>query len=240
MAVTKTAAQAINEVYLRATGKVSNFTITDTKGVKILALLNHFQDEWAEEDWTSMYTLFTLADAVTATDTFALLPAIHHISEQEGDFVRINHTDGVRETPYTVVKITKLYNDGPIVRAGGNLIANAAGTVAQKGQNLIFSRAFVATDPQFGGSIKVPGYAKPATLSANTDVLSVDNPKWLIARVAAEYVRNDVTRVQLYDSLLGEAGQEWDKMKAANNVVQSDEVYTGGWNPMPGVGGAFD
>lgn len=240
MAVSKTVNQAINDVYLRATGKAASLTVADTKGIKILALLNHFMEEWAEEDWTSMANTFTLAGTITATDTFALLPTIHHISEQEGDFVRIYHANGTAESDYTVVKISKLYNDGPIRGAGGQIAPNSSGTVAQKGQNLIFSKAFTATNPQFGGTIRVPGFSIPTTLVLGTDVLQVDNPKWLVTRVAAEYVRNDVTRVQLFDSIMEEAKDEWAKMVKANNVVQADEVYTGAWNPIPGGGGAFE
>jgi hypothetical protein len=222
---TKTVTQAIADVYLRATGKAGGVDIASTKGIKILAFLNHFSEEWSESDWESMASTFIVPAAVSATDTYDMssLTTLHHLSQQEGDFIRIYHTDGVGETDYTIVKYNKLYDDGHQRNASGNR------TVAIQGKNLIFSRAFVATDPQFGGSIRARGYLRATVLVSGTDVLQVDNPKWLTDRCASEYVRNDVTRQQFFDTLMGEAGVEWAKMKK-NNIRQQDEVYRGAWS----------
>lgn len=227
MAYTKTTQQVITDTYLLATGKATGLDITSTKGVKILALLNYFVQEWANEkgvNWRSLRNTFTLGATVTATNTFTLPTTIGRFSRQEGDFVRIYHTDGVNESDYTIVPIERLYENGPTLNNVGNEYCAISGT------SLIFTRPFVATDPQFGGTIKVPGYSIPATLDSNDDVPAVDNPDWLSARTAAEYVRNDVTRVQLYNSLLDIAADKMSAMKMENDT-QIEEVYRP-WAPL--------
>src|SRR5665213_1729097 len=87
------ALQAMQLIYLRWTGKTMTFQFTDTKGVKILGLMNFYQDAWSKErgiDWISLYTPTLQIATVTATDTFSLdLSSIRKISQQDGDSVRV-------------------------------------------------------------------------------------------------------------------------------------------------------
>jgi hypothetical protein len=233
MALAMTVTQFVAQTYLLATGKTTALTAGSSKYTKILALGNLFTQQWAQEpgvDWASLRTIFSLG-TVSATDTVALDSDIGKVSSQEGDFVRIAHTDGVSESEYTIVPISKLYGDGPKVSASGVSRRNAVGTCAISGTDLIFSRAFLATDAQFGGTISLPGYATPATLINANDTIAVDNPQWLCYAAAAEYDRNDITRVQLYPSLRDRAKELMAQMKDVNGS-QLEEVYTGGWSPL--------
>lgn len=233
MAFTQTVDQVVSDTYLKATGKGGGVSFGTAKYIKILQMMNFYTRQWAniEEQWHSLRELFTLGVTVTATDTFALLASIDYISQQEGDFVRIYHTDGVHESDYSTVPIEKLYADGPIVLGSGINRRNAVGTCAQVGQTLVFSRPFQTTDPQFGGSIQVPGQAIPAILVNATDTVQVDDPTWLSCRCAADYVRTDVTRSQLFPGLIEEANEIMDTM-IERNQEQIEEIYTGDWQPL--------
>lgn len=227
--------QAVLNTYLFATGKATPPASGTTKYTKILALLNVFTQNWASEigiNWKSLrqpggFTLTT----VTATDTFALPVTIGALSNQEGDFVRIYHTDGVHESDYTIVPIERLYDDGPTLNNWGANTANGIGTCAVVGANLVFPRAFISTDPQFGGTIKAQGYIIPPTLTTGSNTIAVDDPFWVCYMSAAEYVRNDITRVQQYGNLVALANNSMAGMKEANQS-QLETVYTGGWSPL--------
>lgn len=233
MGSTMTVDQFVANAYLLATGKTTALSFGSSKYTKILNLGNLFVRQWALEpgvNWNSLRSLFTLGAIVTATDTFALPATMGKISDQEGDFVRILHTDGVSESEYTIVPADRLWNDGPTLN---NPVSrrNAWGTCAVIGSNLVFSTPFKTTNAQYGGTIKVPGYTIPATMTAISDVLPVDDPDWLCYVVAGEYDRNDVTRVQLYASLNDRATQLMKNMKAQNGS-QVEEVYRGSWAPL--------
>lgn len=231
-----TVTQAIAGVYLKSTRKAVPPAITDNKGAIILALLNFFSVDWANDsgtDWHSMRQIFVLPGTVTATDTFSVstLTTLNHLSRQEGDFVRIYHANGVDESDYTIVDAASLYNDGPARSGGGMSVANARGTCAMVGTNLVFDRPFVSTDPQIGGTVRLPGYANVNNLALGTDIIQVDDPQWLMVRCAADYVLNDVTRIQNYNTLKDEADQKYQDMRR-NNESQIDTAYTGGWSLM--------
>jgi hypothetical protein len=221
---------AINKVYLRATRKNVTLDYTSTKGGQIMQLLDYFQNEWAldpNNDWHSLRTIFTVGGAVTATDTFSLasLTTLNRISSREGDYVRIYSSTNTQEWDYSIVDAAVLYNDGPTLNSAGRSIGSSYGTCAQVGTSLVFDRAFTATDGQIGGSIKIPGYSTVGVLDGPTDVIQVDDPHWLIAKCAAEYCRNDVTRQNLYPGLNDEAEVKYQNM-AANNESQIETAYT--------------
>lgn len=223
-----TVLEALKDSYSQATGKASDLTISDTKGAKLMLILNRLTQRWGEEDWRSMRAIFSVASTVSATNTFAIPATLHHTSKQEGDFVRIEHADGVGESDYSIVPIEQLYDDGvKLGRTGPTRCAIV-------GSNLVFDGAFTADDDEFGGTIKIPGYSIPTTLSAGSDTIEVDDPYWLTTAAAAEFVFTDRTRVQLYDTLKARADERWYRMKLSNNS-QIEAVYTGGWTPLAGT-----
>jgi hypothetical protein len=234
MAATMTLDQFVLNSYLISTGKVTPPVFGATKYTKLTALANLYTLDWSSEpdvDWASQRSVFSLGNVI-ATDTFMLDDSIGYISRQEGDFVRIVSADGKNEYPYTVVPGPRLYGDGPQLNSSGMGGRNNWGTCAVVGTNLVFDRVFKTTDPMYGGSISVSGYVIPDTLARQADIISVDNPLWLVMRCAAEYIRNDVTRVQLYQSLIDQTNAQMAVMKA-NNMSQKETIYTGSWNPMP-------
>lgn len=225
--------QAVADTYLFATGKATPPVFGATKYTKILALFNHFSKTWSKEadtDWASLRTIAT-GPVITATDTFLIPTSLGKVSGQEGDFVRIKHLDGVSESEYTNIPADRLYNDGSTINNWSRQFMNANGAVAVVGANIVFSRAFLTTDPQFGGTLYVPGYTIPPTLVNASDLITVDDPNWLSLRAAAEYVRTDLTRVAQYPNLIALANEAMEAMKAANSS-QSEDVYRGSYRPL--------
>lgn len=209
-----TVADFIAASYLKATGTVSTLTSSDSDWTKLLALANIYQQNWATEpgvDWVSLYSPAVSCGTVTATDTFNLDSSIYKISQNQDDFIRITWTDGTHYTDYTLVSPEELkhYDTGNYV--------------AKVGATLKFNNAFTASSSEFGGTIKVPAYILPATLSTSTDVIAVDLPNWLVTICAAEYVRNNLVKQNQYPNLLAEANELMKKM-IENNKPQKQTL----------------
>lgn len=195
----------VANVLLTATGENSTAVSGDDDWLKVLSLGNLAIDEWSNEtDWVSLYSIVSIG-TVSATASFDLDDTIRKLSNQEGDFVRINHTDGTSYTDYTVVAPNKL-----------KLYDTTARVCARIGVQLVFNKAFVSTDPQFGGTINVPGYLFPDHLVADSDEVPVDDPNWLVMATAAEWARNDLTLAQNYPLILAKANELMASMKTAN------------------------
>ncbi len=225
--------QAIQRTYLLATGKTTTLSSGSTKYEKIKALLNLYKDVWADESgiqWKSLRAVATIG-TVTATDTFVLTGVeVDKISNQEEDYVRINHVDGVSQSLYTITPIEKLYRGGQSVNPIGGGLGSAQGLCAVAGTSLIFNYPFTASSVQIGGSIKVPHYPTPADMSGGTDVVAVDDPNWICFMAAAEYVRNDITRQNQYGNLIAQATNSMIAMKE-RNMAQEDSVDDS-WSPL--------
>lgn len=217
-----TLAELVAAVVLKATGKVSSLTNADTKWNKIKQIANYYINSWQEEpgvDWSSLYDPEHAIATVTNTDTFALPSTVRKLSDTVGDVVRIHHADGVTSTDFAIVEADKLkgYYDGP------NKESPLGNVCAQVGANLVFNRVFDSSHPAFGGSIKAPVYTFATELDADSDVVPVDIPNWLVLVTAAEYVRNDITRQNQYPNLINEANSLMQRMKE-NNEAQVSEV----------------
>lgn len=219
-----TVSDAIDAVYLKATGKTATFAQNTTKWIKILGLLNFYSRRWSREtgvDWNSLYNPLFPLGTVTATDTFNFdTDTIRKFSQQEGDNVRIIWPDDVSFTDYELVPADRLkdFNTGPFC--------------ARLGSTLKFNRAFTSTDPQYGGQLYVPCYTYTDDLVNATDDIQVDDPDWLVLICAAEYVRTDLTRQNQYPNLIAEANDCMDRMKDDNNNDQNTDA-TQEWNPSP-------
>jgi hypothetical protein len=217
-----TLATLVTRAYLLATGKATAPASTTNKYSKLVGLANVCQNQWENEpdvEWDSLYLTVTLAATITATDTFALSASIREISHREGDYIRVVHTD-LSETKYQLVKPNEMAD----YRASGIKV------VSRVGSNLVFSSAFVSTDPEFGGSIKVPCYGFVSTLVNDSDVVQVDNPLWLAYMVAAEYCRTDVTLNYRTDDLVARANQVMEDMKQSQDSMITTPIRT--WTPL--------
>lgn len=233
--ITMTLDQLVTNAYLIATGKITPPASGTSKYSKLTALANLYTQDWSGDpdvDWNSLRSFFTVSPTVTTTDTYTIPATVNYVSRQEGDFVRITTANGLNEYDYTIVPPQRLYDSDFKLNSIGRGAGRADGTVSIQGSSIVFDHVFKTTSPEYGGTIVIPGYSIPATLANGSDVVSVDDPLWLVFRVAAEYIRNDITRVQLYGSLIDQANDKLSAMKAAN-LSQSETVYSGGWNPMP-------
>jgi len=198
----------IARAYIVATGEVSTLTTSDDDYEKLRQLANINIDDWSSEpgvSWRSLYSIENIG-AVTATDTFDFdTDTIREISNQEGDNVRLVHADGTNYTDYALVAPERLkdFSTGPYC--------------AVIGATIVFNRAFVSTDPQFGGAINVPCFLFPDLLVNSTDTVPVDIAEWLVYATAAEFDRTDLTRQNLYPGLVAKANDLMIAMKQANS-----------------------
>lgn len=230
-----TITEAIADIYLRATGKTTTLT-TGTKYNRILNLIDFYQRRWAREndiDWNSLYNPAFSLGTVTATDTFDIdTSSVRKLSQREGDTVRIEWSDGVGYTDYDVIPHDQLkdYSYGVTKQSPIGYYC------AVVGDQLIFNHTFLTTDKQYGGEIFIPCYVFPDEVtSANvSDDIQVDDPDWIVVRVAAEYVRNDITRRQRYPELIAEANEIMSRM-IDDNDGQVD-VVDKPWTPFSGIG----
>lgn len=209
-----TRSEFIQKAYLRATNKPTAPSSGTKKYNQLVGYGEYFTDIWQSEpstDWESTFD-YRNSGTITATDTFALTATIRKVSQQEGNYIRILHTDGETETEYELVPASRLYE---------YRFSNA---VAVVGSNLMFSSPFTADSAQFGGTIVVPSYGYVVFPSDDADDITIDDPNWLVVMAAAEFVRNDITRQQQYPNLIAEANQLMRRMKE-NNGDYVDEVY---------------
>lgn len=229
-----TITEATADVYLRATAKTTTLT-TGTKYDRIIGLLNYYQRRWAREpgvDWNSLYNAAFSLGTVTATDAYDIdTSTIRKLSDREGDTVRIVWSDGVGYTDYDIVPHDTLkdYYFGP------NKESYSGFYVTQIGSELVFNHTFTSADSQYGGEIFVPCYVFPDPITSDnpdTDEVQVDDPDWLVARVAAEYVRNDITRRSRYPELLAEANEIMERMK--DDQDGQIDVINMPWTPFSG------
>jgi hypothetical protein len=220
-------------VMLAATRKVYTFTsVSDTKAAVVIAIANQLIEDWQNEpnvDWNSLYLPDTSIGTVTATNTFTLTSTVRKLSSQEGDVIRILHTDGTTFTDYSIIDNDRQKDVQNMQRTFQN------NYVIPVGRTIRFNRAFATTDAQYGGTIYVPAYgyagpnAAPAYLVAATDVIPVDLPNWLVYATAAQYDASDVTRQQLVPRLEAKANELMQVMKD-NNDGQVTEMFRP-WRP---------
>lgn len=230
-----TITEAVSDVYLKATGKTTTLT-TGTKYNRIIGLLDLYQRRWARElgvDWHSLYNPAFSLGTVTATDTYDIdTSSIRKLSSREGDTVRIVWSDGVGYTDYDIVDHDRLKD----YSAGVNKEAPTGAYCARIGGQLVFNHEFTSTDQEYGGEIFVPCYVYPdeiTTSNNDTDEIQVDDPDWLVTVVAAEYVRNDITRRQRYPELITEANEIMARM-VEDNKGQIEQVDRP-WTPASGL-----
>lgn len=193
-------------VWLKSSGEVFDGVSGDEDWNKVLAIANRYIDTWMAEpgvDWESTYALTNIG-SVSSTDTYDLDDSIYRVSNDAGDPVRINHSDGQGYTDYNLVAANQMKR-----YRGGNYCSRI-------GKSIKFARPFTATDPQYGGTVEIPGYVKPDYLVKDNDEIAIDDFNWLILTTAAELTRPDLTQAQNYSLLIAEANNAMAGMKAAN------------------------
>lgn len=227
-----TITEAVAGVFLKATGKTNTLT-SGSKYNRIIGLLDFYQRRWSREkdvDWASLYDPAFSIGAVTATDRFDLdTSTIRKISQREGDPIRIMHDDGEGWTDYDLVEPDKLKD-----YYYGQDKENSLGRYcARIGNELVFNHTFTTDDPEYGGDIQVPCYTYAGGITAtnaDSELVQVDDPDWLILQCAAEYVRNDITRRSRYPEIQTEANVAMDRMKEdqEGQISKVDTTWTPG------------
>lgn len=215
-----TLAELVSKSYALATGKATAPSAGTSKYNKLVAFANICQDNWQNEpsvDWNSQYLTISLPTVVSATDTIPLTASVRKISNKPGDYITITCLSG------SVIRFTQ-------VRPEELGQYDDQNYVAKVGSNLRFARTFSASDPEFGGTVKVPSYTTVGTLASDSDVISVDIPLWLCYMTAAEYCRVDQQLSYLEDGLIERANQIMQEM-IMSNAGQVEKVYRP-WRPL--------
>jgi hypothetical protein len=227
-----TTPEAIQAVYLKATGKTTTLS-SGTKYDKILGLLKFYQRRWGREpgvDWGTLYNPALSIGNVTATDSFDIdTSTIRVLSMTEGDTVKIMWTNGLGYTEYDIIAPDSMKD----YFYGQNKESSLGRYCARIGDQLTFNHTFTSADPEFGGDIQIPCYTYPEEITGSDDEeIQVDDPDWLVLRCAAEYVRTDLIRKNEYSNLLSEANEAMTRM-IDDNGSQIDEVIRP-WTPFAG------
>lgn len=207
-----TLSELVQGVLLKATGKVTNLSVTDAKYVKVKGIANFYINSWQNTpnvDWNSLYEPEYSIGTVSATSTFDLDDEIRKLSDTRGDYIRIG--DG--EDKWAIVPADTLQRYDASARV-----------CAQVGRSLRFRTAFTSDSQFIGETIYVPCYTFVETLVNPNDEVPVDIPEWLVLMTAAEYVRNDVTKQNQYPNLVTEANQLLQRM-IDDNDAQVNEVF---------------
>lgn len=237
-----TISECVSDIYLKAVGKATPPAVGSTKYNRIIGLMDFYQRRWAREpgvDWNSLYDPAVSLGTVTATDRFDIdTSTVRRLSAREGDTVRIVWTNDIGYTDYSLIDANKLkdYSFGVTKQSA---LGNYA---AQIGNQLVFNHTFTSSDSVFGGEIFVPAYIYPEEITDDNpddNEVQVNDPDWLVLRVAAEYVRNDITRRQRYPELLAEANEAMQRMKDENDNTQISTVDTP-WTPGINSDSAWD
>ena len=221
-----TVASFVPQVFEQATGKIPTFVSGSTKWLRIVALANTLIQDWSDEkdvDWASLYTPDLNIGTITAAQSFTIPATVRKLSQQQGNVVRILHVDGTTYIDYEMVPADRDKDFASYVRTFQD------NYVYQLANKIYFHRAFNSTDPQFGGSLLVPAYTYAPTITADSDVIPIDIPNWLVYATAAAYDSTDVTRQQLVPRLEAKANQIMEVMKANNDGAITDMYRP--WQP---------
>lgn len=228
-----TTTELISQAWTKAEGEVFADGVGSDNWNYMFTLANYYIPVLATQygiDWVDLYDPVYVVGTVTATDTFDLdADDVRKLSDETGDFVRVLHTNGVNFTNYKVVPANQLQQN----------YRNKA--CAKLGASLKFSRGFVSTDPEFGGTIQAPIYGKYSLLTdANSTVPGI-NPAWFVCMIAYDVAMHDILRKDIAKNILAEAGDIFKSMKSDNNQAQENRVnqadlsFIGG-NNTTGIG----
>lgn len=210
--------QAISKAYLKATRKQVATPSTGLDAAKyagFLAEADSLVKEWQEvTSWRSLRSSAFSLGAVTAKASFDLDDSIDEISNQENDFIRI--TKGSSIWNYDLVD-HKRFNDYDGVTGSSTVCAVVDAT-------LTFSNAFKATSPQIGGTLTVPAYLNVDDVTSGAQTVQVDDPMWLVDRLAAFYVLNDKVRQFMYSDFFGQSVDKLKEMVRRNERSQLTDI----------------
>lgn len=83
-------------------------------------------------------------------------------------------------------------------------------------QLLTFTQDIQADDQMVGGTLVIPGYYMPGDVSAESDLLPVPDPNWLVLATAAEIAFTDIVYEDRAETLNSRANALWKQMVTKN------------------------
>jgi hypothetical protein len=195
----------IKDADLMATGKARTLATSSPRYTKYLALANMIQRTLLEEpdvqwDWTySQLSLGTIS-----SDRVDMDDEVYDIHLDQEDPVVIVLPDSNQLSYWPIVQPDELryYRYGRVC--------------ALIGTELVFSKTFVAGDPEYNGEVIAPVHITPDDFLNSTDEVTVPSKAYLATMMAAEYVRNTVTKQNQYSNLVASASNLLTKMKQKN------------------------
>lgn len=190
--------------------------------INYVSIANRLKDEWAmdaDHFWNSLFRFDTIATIPTsnpgqayplATDVFSL-----------SDWVQILRTDGNTDI-FIVVHPNARNQYNPQVsspeygftskqmQAGCFLTGNAGNLQV----NFVTPLSQMTGD--LGGQIQAGVYYIPPDMVLDTDIVTVDDPTWLVYATAEELARNDPAKQDQAPTLAAKKDVRWKKMVAYN------------------------
>jgi len=208
----------VSDSYLCYRGKLSSIPAAGSeKYSRIVAIANRKQREWAQDsniDWPSRYEIRQLGSLTSGTQEYDLDDDILRPS----DYV-------VLTSPTSQVQYIGIIKPQQISR-----YLKGAYVFGFNPKQLTFIQTI---DSSYTGyKLSLPCFTMPADMVNPTDVISVDDPQYLVYAVAAELARNDYAKEEQYPNLIGQANDLYAKMIAdaeANSFLQPNGVV----NAMP-------
>ena len=199
-----------------------NTTWPTPGAAKYLAMVmaaNEFKNQWATDShvhWDSLFTTRTYGPIISTTQAYALDSDVFYLA----DFVYINRTDGNTDrfqvvhpearnnfsNPWGAVDFIGSDNGDPVVYLTGSFQGGSGNLT------LNFQTPFTQMTGDVGGTIQLDCYALPDDMVNASDTVPVNNPEWLVKRLAAEMARNDPAKQDQFPSLLAEANDLYQKM----------------------------
>lgn len=198
-----------------ATGKARTLLPTSTRFVKYLALANLIQRKLIKEpdvqwDWTyDRISLGTITgDRVSIDDT------IYQIHTDEDDPVVI------------VLPGSTQLSYWQVVQPGELRYYRYENVCAKIGTELVFSKTFTTDNVEYGGEVIVPAHVTPDEFTSPADEVTIPNTEYLSTMMAAEYVRNTVTKQNQFSNLVADAANMLTSMKQNNTgSIKTARMY---------------
>lgn len=198
------------------------------KYLQYLAIANRLQGGWAMDAgvlWNSTFQTRTYGPISATNQTYDLDSDVFYLS----DSVYIIRTDGNTDQFRVVHPNARNDNNGNSVgsTAGdyGLPLVYLTGAAALGGSNLTlnFVSPFqtivngTAQNTQWvGGTISLGAYILPTDLANAADVITIDDPYWLVWQTASELARNDPAKQDQVPNLTGMANDAYEKMLTQN------------------------
>ena len=185
-------------------GKVEEKTPSfgSDKADLVIDIANQAQEEWARNSkihWNSLFEERNIGIVDTSVFTYELDDDFLFPS----DYIIIEQLDGNRrEIPIT--KPQKRNDNKTKVYLSGN-----------NPKKITFAGDTIDSVLN-GGTILMPGYYLPSEIVNSTDLVTADDPNWLVYATAAELTRNDPAKEDQYANLIGKANDLYLNMITAN------------------------